>query len=188
MFDESKGGHTANGKAETLLTGTDLEKATAAATAKVSGATVLRAETEADGKGTYEVHMRKSDGSTLPSISTRTSRLLVQRMGQTVQDREVHDPHGTAALLLTLHSKTSRPLSSPRSRKHLLLVRGVFFKESLSILLQTIYNNRYDDKKIPLPCIFSLAIRSLSTYCRRVAGSLWHRQTVFLERLVKFAP
>lgn len=63
VFDESKGGHTANGKTETLLTGTDLEKATAAATAKVSGATVLRAETEADGKGTYEVHMRKSDGS-----------------------------------------------------------------------------------------------------------------------------
>lgn len=62
-FDESKGGHAANGKTETLLTGTDLEKATAAATAKVSGATVLRAETEADGKGTYEVHMKKSDGS-----------------------------------------------------------------------------------------------------------------------------
>lgn len=63
VFDESKGGHAANGKTETLLTGTDLEKATAAATAKISGATVLRAETEADGKGTYEVHMRKPDGS-----------------------------------------------------------------------------------------------------------------------------
>ena len=63
MFNESKGGHAANGKTETLLTGTDLEKATAAATAKISGATVLRAETEADGKGVYEVHMKKSDGS-----------------------------------------------------------------------------------------------------------------------------
>jgi uncharacterized membrane protein YkoI len=57
------GPHQANGKTETELTGTDLEKATAAAKAKVSDATVERAETDADGEGTYEVHMKKSDGS-----------------------------------------------------------------------------------------------------------------------------
>lgn len=57
------GPHQANGKTETALTGTDLEKATAAAKAKVSDATVERAETDADGDGTYEVHMKKSDGS-----------------------------------------------------------------------------------------------------------------------------
>lgn len=61
--DPSKGGHQANGKTETVLTGSDLTKATAAAQAKVSGATVVRAETDADGDGTYEVHMQKSDGS-----------------------------------------------------------------------------------------------------------------------------
>ncbi len=61
--DESKGGHQANGKTETLLTGDNLSKASAAAQAAVSGGTVLRAETEVDGNGTYEVHMTKSDGS-----------------------------------------------------------------------------------------------------------------------------
>ncbi|MGB4800710.1 MAG: PepSY domain-containing protein [Candidatus Saccharimonadales bacterium] len=61
--DWSKGGHQANNKTETVLTGDDLSKATAAAQAAVSGGTVLRAETDADGEGTYEVHMKKSDGS-----------------------------------------------------------------------------------------------------------------------------
>lgn len=57
------GPHQANGKTETELTGDQLAKAKAAAEAKVSGATVVRAETDADGDGTYEVHMQKSDGS-----------------------------------------------------------------------------------------------------------------------------
>ena len=47
---------------ETPLTGDELTKATAAAKAAVPGATVVRAETDADG-GTYEVHMIKADGS-----------------------------------------------------------------------------------------------------------------------------
>jgi uncharacterized membrane protein YkoI len=57
-----KGGHQANGKTETALTGDNLTKATAAAKAAVSGATVERAETDAEGAA-YEVHMTKSDGS-----------------------------------------------------------------------------------------------------------------------------
>jgi hypothetical protein len=60
--DWSKGGHQANGKTETILTGDDLAKANAAAEAAVPGATAQRAETDAEG-ATYEVHMTKSDGS-----------------------------------------------------------------------------------------------------------------------------
>ena len=49
---------------ETLLTGDALSKATAAALAKVgSDATVVRAETDADGNAKYEVHMVKADGT-----------------------------------------------------------------------------------------------------------------------------
>ena len=60
--DWSKGGHQANGKTETVLTGDDLAKAKAAAEAAVPGATAQRAETDAEGAA-YEVHMTKSDGS-----------------------------------------------------------------------------------------------------------------------------
>ncbi len=60
--DPSKGGHQANGKTETLLTGDTKTKAIAAAQAAVPGATVERAETDAEGAA-YEVHMTKSDGS-----------------------------------------------------------------------------------------------------------------------------
>jgi len=60
--DWSKGGHQANGKTETVLTGDDLTKATTAAQAAVPGATVQRAETDAEGAA-YEVHMTKADGS-----------------------------------------------------------------------------------------------------------------------------
>jgi uncharacterized membrane protein YkoI len=62
--DWSKGRHQANGKTETLLTGDDLAKAKAAAEAAVPGATSQRAETDAEGAA-YEVHMTKSDGSTV---------------------------------------------------------------------------------------------------------------------------
>lgn len=60
--DPSKGGHQANGITEKLLTGTTKAKAEAAAKAAVSGGTVERSETDAEGAA-YEVHMTKSDGS-----------------------------------------------------------------------------------------------------------------------------
>jgi uncharacterized membrane protein YkoI len=60
--DESKGGHVANGKTETLLTGDTATKAKAAAEAAVPGGTVLRVETDAEG-ATYEAHVQKSDGT-----------------------------------------------------------------------------------------------------------------------------
>lgn len=52
-----------HGPGETLLTGTDLTKATAAAQASEPGATIVRAETDSSGDATYEVHMKKADGS-----------------------------------------------------------------------------------------------------------------------------
>ena len=52
-----------HGPNETLLTGSDLQKATAAANTAVPGATIIRAETNSSGASPYEVHMKKSDGS-----------------------------------------------------------------------------------------------------------------------------
>lgn len=47
---------------ETVLTGTNAEKARTAALAAVPGATVDRVETDADG-AVYEAHMTKADGT-----------------------------------------------------------------------------------------------------------------------------
>jgi hypothetical protein len=48
---------------ETLLTGDTAAKVREAALAKVSGATIDRVETDADGNAAYEAHMTRSDGS-----------------------------------------------------------------------------------------------------------------------------
>ena len=61
-FDPTKGGHTANGITETLLTGDTATKVRVAATAAVPGATIERVETDAEGSP-YEAHMTKGDGS-----------------------------------------------------------------------------------------------------------------------------
>ena len=60
--DPSKGGHTANGITETLLTGDTATRVSAAGQAAVPGATIDRVENDAEG-ATYEAHMTKSDGS-----------------------------------------------------------------------------------------------------------------------------
>jgi uncharacterized membrane protein YkoI len=60
--DPSKGGHTANGITEVVLTGDAAAKANSAALAAVPGATVDRVENDAEG-ATYEAHMTKADGS-----------------------------------------------------------------------------------------------------------------------------
>jgi hypothetical protein len=52
-----------NGPGETLLTGDAATKAKAAALAAVPGATVIRVETDSSGAGTYEAHLKKSDGT-----------------------------------------------------------------------------------------------------------------------------
>jgi hypothetical protein len=48
---------------ETPLTGDALSKVTAVAKQAVSGATIVRIETDADGHAKYEAHVIKSDGS-----------------------------------------------------------------------------------------------------------------------------
>jgi len=48
---------------ETLLTGDAKAKVEAAAKAKLSGATIVRVETDADGHAKYEAHVVKADGA-----------------------------------------------------------------------------------------------------------------------------
>jgi uncharacterized membrane protein YkoI len=48
---------------EQLLTGDTAAKVRQAALAAVSGGTIERVETDADGNAAYEAHMRKADGS-----------------------------------------------------------------------------------------------------------------------------
>jgi uncharacterized membrane protein YkoI len=48
---------------ETLLTGDDASKVSAAALARFPGGTIERVETDADGNAKYESHMTKADGS-----------------------------------------------------------------------------------------------------------------------------
>jgi hypothetical protein len=48
---------------ETLLTGDAKAKVQAAALAKVTGGTIVRIETDADGHAAYEAHMTKQDGT-----------------------------------------------------------------------------------------------------------------------------
>ena len=60
--DPSKGGHTANGITEQVLTGDAATKVTAAAQAAVPDGTIERVENDAEG-AVYEAHMVKADGS-----------------------------------------------------------------------------------------------------------------------------
>ena len=48
---------------ETLLTGDTAGKVREAALAEVSGGTIVRVETDADGNAKYEAHMTKADGT-----------------------------------------------------------------------------------------------------------------------------
>jgi hypothetical protein len=48
---------------ETLLTGDNASKVTAAAETEVPGGTVIRVETDADGNALYEAHMTNADGT-----------------------------------------------------------------------------------------------------------------------------
>lgn len=62
-FDMHRGGHVGkNGFKEEVLTGDTASKVTAAALAALPGATIDRAETDAEG-AVYEAHMTKADGS-----------------------------------------------------------------------------------------------------------------------------
>jgi hypothetical protein len=80
-FNPSRGGHTANGKTETPLTGDVAAKVRAAALAKVSG-TVERVETNVDDGAPYEAHIVKSDGTqVIVEINKDFTVHAVQSMG-----------------------------------------------------------------------------------------------------------
>jgi hypothetical protein len=51
---------------ETELTGDTAAQVRKAALAKVSGGTIVRVETDADGNAAYEAHMVRSDGTPVP--------------------------------------------------------------------------------------------------------------------------
>jgi uncharacterized membrane protein YkoI len=81
QHDPSKGGHTRNGKTETLLTGDIAASVRKAALAKVSG-TVERVETNVDDSAPYEAHIRKSDGTEVTvELNKDYSVASVQSMG-----------------------------------------------------------------------------------------------------------
>jgi hypothetical protein len=83
--DPSQGGHTVNGKTETLLSGDVAAKVRAAALAKVSG-TVERVETNVDSSAPYEAHIRKSDGTEVEVQVTKDFKVFaVNEMGQPPQ-------------------------------------------------------------------------------------------------------
>jgi hypothetical protein len=80
-FDPSKGGHTSNGRTETLLTGDVAASVRKAALAKVSG-TVERVETNVDDSAPYEAHIRKADGTEVTvEVDKDLSVASVQTMG-----------------------------------------------------------------------------------------------------------
>jgi hypothetical protein len=80
-FSPSKGGHTFNGKTETLLTGDVAAKVRAAALAKVSG-TVQRVETNVDDSAPFEAHIVKSDGTqVIVEVNHDYSVFSVRTMG-----------------------------------------------------------------------------------------------------------
>ncbi len=79
--DPSKGGHQANGKTETLLSGDTAAKVKAAALAKVPG-TVERVETNVDGSAPYETHIKKADGTEVEvQVSSDYTVAAVNTMG-----------------------------------------------------------------------------------------------------------
>jgi uncharacterized membrane protein YkoI len=81
QHDPSKGGHTANGKTEVLLTGDTASKVKAAALAKVPG-TVERVETNVDSSAPYEAHIVKSDGTEVEvQVNSDYSVAAVNTMG-----------------------------------------------------------------------------------------------------------
>lgn len=76
-----QGGHTHNGKTETLLTGATAAKVRAAALARVPG-TVERVETNVDSSAPYEAHITKSDGTEVEvQVNSDFSVAAVNTMG-----------------------------------------------------------------------------------------------------------
>jgi hypothetical protein len=77
---------------EKVLTGTDAEKAKAAALKAVPGATIDRVETDADG-AVYEAHLTKSDGSKATVKFDKDFNVTAVEAGMgTVRDKSKNAP------------------------------------------------------------------------------------------------
>ena len=76
---------------ETALTGDTLAKVAAAAKAKVPGATLDRAETDADGHAKYEAHMTKADGT---HVTVYVNADFTAVSVKTAPARRPHGPQG----------------------------------------------------------------------------------------------
>ena len=66
---------------ETLLTGNTEAKVRAAALEKVSGGTIERVETDADGHAAYEAHMTRSDGSRVTVYVNKSFQVVGTQSG-----------------------------------------------------------------------------------------------------------
>ena len=66
---------------ETLLTGDTAAKVREAALAKVSGGTIERVETDADGNAAYEAHMTRSDGSRVTVYVNKSFEVVGTKAG-----------------------------------------------------------------------------------------------------------
>ena len=66
---------------ETRLTGDTEAKVRAAALAKVSGGTIDRVETDADGHAAYEAHMTRSDGSRVTVYVNKAFEVVGEQSG-----------------------------------------------------------------------------------------------------------
>ena len=67
---------------ETLLTGDALAKVTALAKAKVSGGTIVRVETDADGHAAYEAHMTDASGTPVTVYVDKQFNVVSVETGQ----------------------------------------------------------------------------------------------------------
>jgi len=101
---DERGGRGSQGGgqgAETALTGDTLEKVKAAAlTSLGTGATVVRAETDADGNAKYEVHATKADGTNVTVYVNESFQVVKtetmqqgDRGGATAGDGTMGDGH-----------------------------------------------------------------------------------------------
>jgi len=79
---------------ETLLTGDTAAKVRALALARVSGGTIVRVETDADGNAAYEAHMVKADGT---PVTVYVSKQLQVVGVQTGMPRPPARPSGASA-------------------------------------------------------------------------------------------
>jgi hypothetical protein len=66
---------------ETPLTGNALAQVRAAALARISGGTIERVETDADGNAAYEAHMTRSDGSRVTVYVNKSFEVVSVKSG-----------------------------------------------------------------------------------------------------------